>query len=211
MIKITNIDAAGIEPALRGMRNPMNSWNNADSFWGDEVFHLGENDNQLATKLASAGPVHGKYLRMITVWMDISAPLYWWKEFDTYKVGTVANSCSTMHKLHAEPLTPEDFSIETLDDEYRGAFMAYLELINAARENYLKTRKKTDWYKMIQMLPSSYNQTRTIATNYETLANIYHYRKNHKLNEWIGFCKMIERLPAFHLIEARANYENSKE
>lgn len=213
MIKIENEKTYGWEEATRGMRNPLNSWERMDSFvcyvYGDDApFIVGQNDHDLMMRLAKNGPVHAKYRRMITVYMDITAPLYWWKEFDTYKVGTVANSCSTMHKIHAKEFTMEDFSTEHLFDEDSlgvqvyslDAFRQILESLNTARNAYLTTKDKRYWWQMIQLLPSSYNQKRTIMLNYEVLNNIYHSRKNHKLDEWREFCEWIKKLPYSEII-----------
>lgn len=216
MIKFENTEVMGWEHAIRGMRNPMNSWKMGDSEHkilyidqnGDENYDakltIGPNDMGLMKRLRNAGTDHRKYLRMITVYTDITAPLYWWKEFDTYKVGTVANSCSTMHKIAAKEFTLEDFSCEHLIDEedeehynlWRSEFKIIIAKLNHARERYLETKDKKYWWQMIQLLPSSYNQKRTIMMNYETLNNIYKSRKNHKLDEWsIGFINWIESLP----------------
>lgn len=211
MITIDNVEVMGWEHAVRGMRNPMNSWDKSDSLWlwdeyeEERYFAVGDNDLALMQKLADAGPVHGKFLRMITVYMDITAPLYWWKEFDTYKVGTVANSCSTMHKIHAKEFTLDDFSHEHMEEEsdsryFPCVFDAVIEALNTARYNYLETKEKSWWWKMIQLLPSSYNQKRTVMLNYEVLRNMYKSRKNHKLDEWVEFCKKIEELPYAELI-----------
>lgn len=269
MIAFENIDITGWMPAIRGMRNPMNSWDKSDSFFicddesdamtilgdtrpytysdfidavgvGDGVF-IGKNDAELMKKLAMAGTDHAKFRRMIIVYMDITAPLYWWKEFDTYKVGTVANSCSTMHKIAEKEFTLEDFSCEHLfsvesgedddrvhkntiwlDDifEVEDSMMdeiitmngitpvaTSIELLsgivtylNTCRENFLETHDKKYWWQMIQLLPSSYNQKRTVMVNYEVLANIYKSRKNHKLDEWVGFCKLLITFPYSELI-----------
>lgn len=197
---------------IRGMRNPKNSWDLSDSpLMGDveEQFFLGENDLDLMNRLAKAGSVHGKYRRMIPVFVDITAPLYWWKEFDTYKVGTVANSCSTMHKIQAKHFEPIDFSWEHIDKGlYGGVCNDIIAGLNVAREDYLKAVKskageaviKDCWWQMIQLLPSAYNQKRTVLLNYEVLTNIYEYRQNHKLDEWRDFCKWIEQLPYFNEI-----------
>lgn len=254
MIKIENTEVVGWEAAIRGMRNPMNSWEKSDS---ECLFHalpnysyddpkaeeytiylddynlnlkLGPNDHDLMMRLRNAGTDHRKFMRMITVYVDITAPLYWWKEFDTYKVGTVANSCSTMHKIHAKEFTLEDFSIEHLDDiwgyepEVRDmaptigfetrtdtitnyvlgpydVLNLTIKMLNRCRDLYLKTNKKIYWWQMIQLLPSSYNQKRTVMMNYEVLANIYKSRKDHKLDEWsVGFMEWIENLPYSELI-----------
>ena len=202
MLEISNTELAGLRPAIRGMRNPMNSWKRSDSVYHDGELELGQNDLGLAIGLVSGGPVHAKFRRMITVWCDVNAPLYWWKEFDTYKVGTVANSCSTMHKIHAKEFTLDDFSWEHIgtgtpdcDPVYYEALHYTICALNEARRCYLDTKDKTYWWQMIQLLPSSYNQLRTIQTNYEVLANIYKWRRNHKLDEWHTFCDWIERLP----------------
>lgn len=208
MIKIKNCVFASPEQLMfiiEGMRNPMNSWDKSDSELHKEVeldltpsFYLGDNDKALMKKLAKAGTDHRKFMRMMPVYVRITAPLYWWKEFDTYKVGTVANSCSTMHKIHAEEFTLADFSIEHLDDDRSGAvsnaeWLEYLiHHLNRDRRRFIETKDKKYWWQMIQLLPSSYNQTRNVMLNYEVLANIYHSRKNHKLDEWRDFCKWIE-------------------
>lgn len=243
MISFELIDIVGWEAAIRGMRNPMNSWDKSDSIFraldadgytlncdtfpwpsgelGDVI--IGPNDLELMKKLAMAGTDHAKYRRMIVVYMDITAPLYWWKEFDTYKVGTVANSCSTMHKIAEKEFTTDDFSCEHLGyhdpdksdynqdntciDAWNGSkIWPYDELcdvvgfLNHNRERYLETHDKLYWWQMIQLLPSSYNQKRTVMTNYEVLANIYKSRKNHKLDEWVGFCKLLTTFPYSELI-----------
>lgn len=273
MIKLENFEVMGWEHAIRGMRNPMNSWEKSDSveinttLKNREILpgvdsleytpckpyiRVGKNDHELMMKLADAGPVHGKYRRMITVYVDITAPLYWWKEFDTYKVGTVANSCSTMHKIHAKEFTIEDFSCEHLidsisekpfdcevpngvsicvdDDGGTGCLtvachgnyheghsytdvlyvsqkdildMFVIPILNTNRNAYLKTKDKKYWWQMIQLLPSSYNQKRTVQLNYEVLANIYQYRKNHKLDEWRELCEWIEKLPYSEIITGK--------
>jgi hypothetical protein len=218
MIKLEKQEVVGWEHAIRGMRNPMNSWKKIDSqiivdysSWDDfdsrysETF-LGENDHKLMMDLTNGGPAHAKYRRMITVYVDITAPLYWWKEFDTYKVGTVANSCSTMHKIHTKEFTFEDFSIEhlhtTLGETYEAmdCLADIIILLNKYRDCYLVSHDKHYWWQMIQLLPSSYNQKRTVMLNYEVLANMYHSRKNHKLDEWVEFCKWIKDLPYSELI-----------
>nr|DAQ28180.1 MAG TPA: hypothetical protein [Caudoviricetes sp.] len=197
---------------IEGMRNPMNSWDNSDSYVtyninSDEIFALGNNDHDLMQRLAKAGTDHRKYMRMMTVYVRITAPLYWWKEFDTYKVGTVANSCSTMHKIQEKEFTLDDFSFEHILDD--SAWLAddgnligelLLIILNGAREDFLETKDKKYWWQMIQLLPSSYNQTRNVMLNYEVLSNMYHSRKNHKLDEWREFCKWIEELPYSELI-----------
>lgn len=207
-----------MEMVIEGMRNPMNSWDKSDSYsthaedeLGNDVgkleFFVGENDLDLMMRLANGGPVHAKYRRMIPVFVTINAPLYWWKEFDTYKVGTVANSCSTMHKIHAEPFYISDFSCEHLMEseiahEYDPVkpLSLVIDVLNHARELYLETGDKTYWWHMIQLLPSSYNQRRTVMLNYEVLHNIYISRKEHKLDEWRKFCEWIEDLPYSELI-----------
>lgn len=216
MIKIENIITPSANQWLaiiNGTRNPMNSWDRTDSYCESETeFVMGENDFTLLKKLAKAGTSHSKYRRMITVCMEITAPLYWWKEYDTYKVGTVANSCSTMHKIHTKEFTLDDFSCEHLDGEFVCAAsgdetfsswdVLYLTIkgLNYHRQKYLETKDKKYWWQMIQLLPSSYNQKRTVMLNYEVLANMYKDRKNHKLTEWLDFCKRIETLPYSELI-----------
>ena len=200
MIEIWRERVCGWEPALRGMRNPMNSWEDADTKFRDEDGELlipiiGEKDLELASRLANAGPDHGKFLRMITVYLDITAPLYWWKEFDTYKVGTVADSCSTMHKIHAKEFSRNDFSWEHLTPANLDMLDQIVMTLNIARIGYRTSKDKESWWQMIQLLPSSYNQKRTVMLNYQVLRNIYHARKDHKLDEWHEFCGMIERLP----------------
>ncbi len=217
MITIDNVDICGWEPALRGMRNPMNSWDRADTAYGDNgSVHIGKNDYELMTRLRNAGTDHRKFMRMVTVYADILAPLYWWKEYDTYKVGTVANSCSTMHKIHDKEFTRDDFSCEHLmsdtleygilyDDEpcvynFKNVLDTVIESLNFARRQYLSSKDKQFWWQMIQLLPSSYNQKRTVMLNYEVLANIYKSRQNHKLDEWRTFCSWVETLPYSELI-----------
>ena len=236
MIKLENTEVMGWEAVIRGMRNPMNSWKMSDSYryagsgpsleeaglidplTGYHVgFEIGDNDYALMKKLRNAGTDHRKFMRMITVYTDITAPLYWWKEFDTYKVGTVANSCSTMHKIADKEFTLEDFSCEHLyaEDDIDGMYYSttaeeeftstdvlkvVIEALNNYREMYLATKDKKDWWQMIQLLPSSYNQRRTVMLNYEVLANIYKSRSNHKLNEWHVFCDWIDGLPYSQLI-----------
>ena len=250
MIKIENVEVMGWEHAIRGMRNPKNSWERMDSYpavdcgkcgkieregmcdkkdrdcSGFECYAIGPNDHKLMKKLAKGGAVHAKYRRMITVYLDITAPLYWWKEFDTYKVGTVANSCSTMHKIHEKEFTLDDFSCENLtdgsekNDEFLNSFIvmengdsAYdyhlypldgleiiIDLLNKNRKMFIDTKNKKYWWQMIQLLPSSYNQKRTVMLNYEVLTNMYESRKGHKLDEWRDFCKWIEKLPYSELI-----------
>ena len=220
MIKIENVETFGWESAIRGMRNPMNSWDKSDSkyeLYVDEEWHyeIGPNDLKLMKTLAKAGNDHGKFLRMINVTLDITAPLYWWKEFDTYKVGTVANSCSTMHKIHAKEFTLDDFSHEHLfnglerTDEHNPmdywenstTCLEYvIDVLNYSRQKFIDTKDKRHWWQMIQLLPTSYNQKRTVQLNYQVLKAMYHARKNHKLDEWREFCKWIESLPYSALI-----------
>ncbi len=230
MIKIENFEVTGWDHVIRGMRNPMNSWDKSDSgickggddgigcencvdcgcdHSYDQSWQLGKADHELMMKLAKAGSVHGKFRRMITVYMDIVTPLYWWKEFDTYKVGTVANSCSTMHKIHAKEFTLEDFSCEHLlwsdnnmsDEDIPVKVMENLiYVLNHYRSVFLDTKDKTHWWQMIQLLPSSYNQKRTVMLNYEVLSNIYQYRREHKLDEWREFCQWIEQLPYSEIV-----------
>lgn len=224
MIKIENTEVQGFEAAIRGMRNPMNSWEKSDSHYeedssGKRVFRIGENDLGLMMRLAAAGPEHRKFMRFITVTADITAPLYWWKEYDTYKVGTVANSCSTMHKIHAKEFVLDDFSHEHLLPAMAKVMNVTIAGLNFCRDNYqiaskkLKRNDLTDaerkhtmaqkkhfWQNMIQLLPSSYNQRRTVFLNYETLCNIYRQRLNHKLDEWRYFCKWIEILSESYLM-----------
>jgi len=196
MIRFEKTSVMNMENALRGARNPMNSWSRSDSYYDEEgKYILGENDLQLAKKLRKAGSDHRKFLRQIFVSADITAPIYWWKEYDTYKIATVANSTSTMHKIHTKEFEIEDFSSDRLSKEG----LLTLELIIKALENtrlrYNKSRSKADWYDIIQLLPSSYNQMRTCTLNYESLINIYFARKNHKLDEWNSFCDWISTLP----------------
>lgn len=206
MIKIENVETFGFEHAIRGMRNPLNSWEKSDSaFIGEYGFqsYIGEDDLALAKKLAAGGPSHGKFLRMITVYLDITAPLYWWKEFDTYKVGTVANSCSTMHKIHAKKFVLEDFSHEHMLGLSIDALMHTIRIMNIYREEFLKTKDKKYWWQMIQLLPTSFNQKRTVMLNYEVLRNMQTSRKEHKLNEWREFCACIEQLPYAELFTGK--------
>lgn len=203
MIKIENAETYGWQAAIRGMRNPMNSWDKSDSYQST----VGDNDLKLMTTLAAAGNDHGKYLRMITVTADITAPLYWWKEYDTYKVGTVANSCSTMHKIHEKEFKLDDFSHEHLIVTSLNSLKRTIEDLNSCREGYLNEEIKKDpewrkevWWQMIQLLPTSYNQRRTVQFNYAVLKNIYHSRQNHKLDEWREFCQWIKTLPYSELI-----------
>lgn len=214
MLDIRQTDVYGWEAAIRGMRNPMNSWDKSDSIfntpiwseekgWEDCDVLLGENDLKLMKNLSKAGNDHSKFLRMINVTVDITAPLYWWKEFDTYKVGTVANSCSTMHKIHVKEFTLDDFSYEHLFNEPnhsyfgRNMFSGLVCNLNIVRQLYLETKDKKYWWQMIQLLPSSYNQKRTVQLNYQVLKAMYFARRNHKLDEWVEFCKWCETLPYF--------------
>lgn len=242
MIKIENIHVVGFEPAIRGMRNPMNSWEKSDSIFAevgrDDVHDLignhvgfgplsdvgddiGPNDHDLMIRLAKQGPVHGKFRRMIVAYMDITAPLYWWKEFDTYRVGAVANSCSTMHKIHSKEFTLDDFSHEHLAGPTKANLLHTIHLMNLYRDLFVNWDEKTDdtknamlvgiyqggeydkkdaWWQMIQLTPSSYNQRRTVMVSYEVLANIRQYRGNHKLDDWREFCRVIDDLPYSEII-----------
>ena len=245
MIKIENVEIFGWEAAIRGMRNPLNSWEKSDSKWYSigiptsnpaaindkylsQKYCIGDNDLDLMTRLRNAGTDHRKFMRMITVYVDITAPLYWLKEMDQYKVGTVSNSCSTMHKIHAKEFTLGDFSCEHLGDDwndrknlvdYNGEYFNtplnvmrwIIEVLNNYRDLYLETKDKKYWYEMIQLLPSSYNQRRTYLLNYEVLANIYKSRRNHKLNEWHEFCDWIETLPYSELITGESKDKNETE
>ena len=196
MLKVDRISVMNMENAIRGARNPLNSWARMDSYYDEEGnFILGENDLSLATRLAKAGSDHRKYLRQIFVSMDITAPLYWWKEFDTYKVGTVANSTSTMHKIHAKEFTREDFSVESLTGDASAAMDALITFLESERQTYLETKDKAHWKNMIQLLPTSYNQLRTVTLNYEVLIGIYYARRTHKLSEWHVICDEIAKLP----------------
>ena len=186
---------------IEGMRNPMNSWDKSDSKYNDlDEYKIGANDLDLMKRLAKAGTDHRKFMRMMPVYVRITAPFYWWKEFDTYKIGTVANSCSTMHKIAAKEFTVDDFSTEHLISNSNAMMKTTCDLLNQYREKYLKTKDKKYWWQMIQLLPSSYNQTRNVMLNYEVLANIYKSRKDHKLDEWRDFCKWIETIPYSELI-----------
>ena len=226
MIKLENTEVMGWEAAIRGMRNPMNSWEKSDSGYcflselpgsmachtckenrnncgkhkKEKDFIIGSNDYDLMKRLRNAGTDHRKFMRMITVYVDITAPLYWWKEFDTYKVGTVANSCSTMHKIAAKEFTLEDFSHDHLGEDSLSVLQFTINHLNRVRDVYLETKDKDDWWQMIQLLPSSYNQKRTVMMNYEVLANIYKSRKNHKLDEWREFRNWIKTLPYYEII-----------
>ena len=231
MIKLEKLQVVGLEPAIRGMRNPMNSWEKSDSLTcplvdpfvsrkyiycescpsntSDDItcsnydscdYAVGKNDRKLMMSLAKSGTDHAKFRRMIIVYVDITAPLYWWKEFDTYKVGTVANSCSTMHKIADKEFILEDFSVEHLYSDELEFFRELVVRLNSCRELYLDGKRKEDWWQMIQLLPSSYNQKRTVMLNYEVLANIYKSRKNHKLDEWRELCEWIKDLPVSEVI-----------
>lgn len=196
MLKVERITVMNMENALRGARNPLNSWARTDSYYAEDgSFVLGENDLALAHRLAAAGSDHRKFLRQIFVSMDITAPLYWWKEFDTYKVGTVANSCSTMHKIHSAPFTREDFSHDRLSEGALAVLDGTIAFLEESRQKYNETKDKSFWHDMIQLLPSSYNQLRTVSLNYEVLINIYYARRNHKLAEWHTLCDAIASLP----------------
>ena len=217
MLKIENAEVFGFEAAIRGMRNPMNSWDKSDSYWthiedaetGQTAkfeFFVGDNDLQLMKKLSKAGNDHAKYLRMINVTLDITAPLYWWKEADQYKVGTVTNSCSTMHKIHAKEFTLDDFSHDHMNEKSVYMLNELVRYLNAVREAFIETKVKQYWWQMIQLLPTSYNQKRTVQLNYQVLKNMYHARKNHKLDEWHTFCSWVEDLPyADHLITEKGD------
>ena len=195
MIKIENIDVYGFEAAIRGARNPMNSWDRMDSGYNNGEFEIGEDDYKLLKNLTIAGPEHRKWNRMVTVTMDITAPLYWWKEYDTYKVGTVANSCSTMHKIQAKEFELDDFSHEHLEEYPKWLLSEVISELNENREGFNKTKDKDYWWQMIQLLPTSYNQKRTVHLNYEVLGSMYHQRRHHKLDEWVEFCDIIKTLP----------------
>lgn len=196
MIQLTNTTVMNFENAIRGARNPMNSWARMDSFYDkDGMYQLGPNDLSLAMRLARAGSDHRKYLRMVFVSVDITAPLYWWKEYDTYKVATVANSTSTMHKIHSKPFSMDDFSVDHLTPSSYAFMETIVQKLEEIRLSYIETKSKETWYDMIQLLPSSYNQMRTCTFNYETLINIYRARKTHKLQEWHTFCDWIQTLP----------------
>lgn len=202
MIKIEHTDVYGFEAAIRGMRNPWNSWEKSDSVIlpTENIIDVGKNDYALMKKLVSAGTDHSKFMRMINVTVDITAPLYWWKEMDTYKVGTVRNSCSTMHTITAKEFTLDDFSHEHLLFISENQLMGAIDALNYFRNEYLKTKSKSYWWEIIQLLPSSYNQRATVQMNYAVLRNMYHARKNHPLDEWREFCKWIESLPYSELI-----------
>ena len=212
MIKLARDEVFGWEAAVRGMRNAFNSWDKSDSEffpWDESAVKIGEADLALMKKLVKAGSDHSKFMRMINATMDVTAPLYWWKEFDTYKVGTVANSCSTMHKIADKEFTLEDFSHEHLTPAAIATIRTVIERLNFARKEFLKGRQDSEfgmpsakeyWWDMIQLLPSSYNQKRTVQLNYAVLRNIYHARRKHKLDEWRDFCEWVESLPYSELI-----------
>ena len=196
MLTLKNTSVMNFENAIRGARNPLNSWGRMDSHTEpDGSFIFGPNDLDLAMRLAKAGSDHRKYLRMVFVSVDVTAPLYWWKEYDTYKVATVANSTSTMHKIHSKPFSMDDFSCDHMTDGTKKFMETVVAELENIRLRFKETKSKEDWYDMIQLLPSSYNQMRTCTFNYETLINIYRARKNHKLAEWHTFCDWIETLP----------------
>lgn len=196
MIKLERTAVMNLENAMRGARNPLNSWARSDSFYDESGnYVLGPNDLDLAKRLCRAGSDHRKFVRMIFVSVDVTAPIYWWKEYDTYKVATVANSTSTMHKIHAKPFELADFSTDHMNDGGLKAMQCVVDELERQRQHYLETNSKDDWYTMIQLLPSSYNQMRTCTLNYETLFNIYFARRNHKLQEWHTYCDWILSLP----------------
>lgn len=208
MIKFEHSEVWGWEHAIRGMRNPMNSWERSDTNFLDYYFtgteeapSIGQNDYDLMARLIKGGQPHRKFLRQIFVSVDITAPLYWWKEFDTYKVGTTANSCSTMHKIQAKEFTLDDFSTEHLIGDCNILFDDIITVLNSYRELYNKTKSKTHWWQMIQLLPSSYNQKRTVTMTYENLLNMLEYRRGHKLDEWRQFCEWIFTLPNSHILK----------
>jgi hypothetical protein len=197
MLKVERISVMNFENAVRGARNPMNSWAKSDSYYDENGnYVLGENDLSLCKRLAKAGSDHRKYLRQIFVTMDITAPLYWWKEFDTYKVGTVANSCSTMHKIHSKSFEMSDFSCDRMDEGGLAMMQSIIDYLEAERKKFVADQTdRTPWHNMIQMLPTSYNQMRTVTLNYEVLINMYYARKTHKLAEWHVLCDAIAALP----------------
>ena len=210
MLKVDHISVMNLENAIRGARNPLNSWGRMDSYYDAEGrYILGENDIALAHKLAVAGSDHRKFLRQVIVSMDILAPLYWWKEFDTYKVGTVANSTSTMHKIQAKQFVREDFSCDRMTEDGVRVLDGVIGFLESERLAYLETKDKAHWHNMIQLLPTSYNQLRTVTMNYEVLINIYYARRTHKLAEWHTLCEAIEKLPyASELILVKGNGED---
>ena len=196
MLKAERLCVMNLENAIRGARNPLNSWARSDSSYNEAgEYVLGPNDLSLAVRLCQAGSDHRKFIRQILVSMDITAPMYWWKEFDTYKVGTVANSTSTMHKIHAKPFELADFSTDHMTADALAQFQTWVDYLERVRLRYLDSKDKADWYDLIQLLPSSYDQKRTVTLNYEVLANLYFARRDHKLQEWHTFCDMIAGLP----------------
>lgn len=196
MLKVERISVMNLENAMRGARNPLNSWARSDSYYDENgLYILGKNDLGLAKRLARAGSDHRKYLRQVFVSVDVTAPMYWWKEYDTYKVATVANSTSTMHKIHSKEFSRDDFSLDKLDEDSLAFFDTIIAKLEELRLKYVETKDKQYWYDIIQLLPSSYNQMRTCSLNYETLINIYYARKGHKLDEWHTFCDLIKTLP----------------
>ena len=197
MIKVDRSCVYNLENAIRGARNPMNSWDRMDSYYDEKnnSFVLGDNDLSLARRLAKAGADHRKFIRQIFISVDITAPLYWWKEYDTYKVATVANSTSTMHKIHSKAFEEDDFSTDHMTEETKKNFLNFVGYMEEVRKKFVETKDRTYWYDLIQMLPSSYNQLRTCTLNYETASNIYYARKAHKLDEWHTFCDWIKALP----------------
>ena len=196
MIRLERTRVMNMDGAIRGARNPMNSWDRMDSYYDkDGNYILGENDLSLAKRLCKAGSDHRKFIRQILVSVDITAPMYWWKEFDTYKVGTVANSTSTMHKIHSKPFELDDFSHDHLSERGKEAMLAFMQVLEEKRRSFVETKNKADWYDIIQLLPSSYNQTRTVTMNYENLLNMYFARRSHKLEEWHTYCDWILTLP----------------
>ncbi|MBQ9691125.1 MAG: hypothetical protein IJV62_03355 [Eggerthellaceae bacterium] len=198
MLSVENVSVMNFDNAVRGMRNPLSSWSKMDStIASDGSFIFGENDLKLAKSLCRSGSDHRKFVRQIFVSVDITAPMYWWKEFDTYKVATVANSTSTMHKIHAKPFEIEDFSHDHMNDEAKRALISVIDVLESLRLRFNEKKDKALWYSIIQLLPSSYNQMRTVTMNYETLVSMYHSRKRHKLQEWHTYCDWIESLPYF--------------
>lgn len=201
MITIERVAVMNLENAMRGARNPLNSWDRSDSYYNENhEYILGEQDLSLARRLCTAGSDHRKFIRQIFVSLDITAPLYWWKEFDTYKVGTVANSTSTMHRIHSKPFSLEDFSHDHMDEPTLRQLSLLVDYLESVRLKYRETKDKALWYDIIQLLPSSYHQLRTCTMNYENLTNIYYARRNHKLSEWHIFCQWIETLPYFDVM-----------
>lgn len=210
MIKIEHVEVCGWEAAIRGMRNPKNSRSKMDSDFSGGVCKIGPNDLMLMHALCKAGSDHRKFLRMITVNMDITAPLYWWKEYDTYKVGTVSNSCSTMHKIADKKFSINDFSYEHLKPLALEHMHKTVDMLNMYRDYFLETKNNDDWWQLIQLLPTSYNQKRTVLLNYEVLCNMYHARKHHKLDEWHTFCDAVEQLPYADLITGGSAHEKKE-